>query len=425
MSGFKHWIEKNILKVAAFSTVLGASGAVVKNPDDKTLAKNDETGERIEVVSDAGAKSEEEKQEFDVMRDVGSEMLAEVAPIPLISEAKAEAMQKTADPFSMRSLSWWEESNVKVLATEIAQMPFGDLLEKGIISEEFLANYEYSVADVNEMRSNPGNDAIKLEKAFKKWRSGKNHSQCLGGVNETFGMILGVRIPCETNRWGVEIRWASKAQLDKVEPLFYMGIYNKDGKGNIAKDVIQQSAYVVTQFNKGKEGCQGHIGYNCFVGTTQYEYSDGKQETSRSLNHMKRYYGPDCKVYGFKSTKIPTAMANVIAKDLVANSNFYLNSIVNIYERLGIDPMQSYSKTDKTQENTAMVEKNKEQEPQERIKKAKIRVAKRDASLTAFNATETDAVVKDVDERQAVNKQQQQQKYALKHYNRLVKSRKV
>ena len=425
MSGFKHWIEKNILKVAAFSTVLGASGAVVKNPDDKTLAKNDETGERIEVVSDAGAKSEEEKQEFDVMRDVGREMLAEVAPIPLVSEAKAEAMQKTADPFSMRSLSWWEESNVKILATEIAQMPFGDLLEKGIISEEFLANYEYSVADVNEMRSNPGNDAIKLEKAFKKWRSGKNYGKCLGGVNEIFDMTLDVAISCETNRRGEEIRWASKAQLAEAEQLFYMGTYSNNDNGNISKEAIKQCGYVITQFNKGKHGKYGHVGFNCFVGTTQYEYSDGKQKTSSSLSRMGRYYGPDCKVYGFKSTKIPTAMANVIAKDLVANSNFYSNSIVNIYERLGIDPMQSYSKTDKTQENTAMVEKNKEQEPQERIKKAKIRVAKRDATLTAFNATETDAVVKDVDERQAVNKQQQQQKYALKHYNRLVKSRKV
>ena len=348
------WFGKKMLKIAGLATVLGVGGGTLKNPAESKATNSDNNGQPIEQVVRVNSDNNSSKNNTVTDNKIKT-------PWGLGDNEVGGYTDLGLNPFDQELVI----NHKKRLVAELTQLQFADLLERNIVDKEFLANYEYTPKDMQEMRNKAGDDAKKLERSFKKWRSGKNHSQCLGGVNETFGMILGVRIPCETNKWGEEIRWASKAQLDKVEPLFYMGIYNKDGKGNIAKDVIQQSAYVVTQFNKGKEGCQGHIGYNCFVGATQYEYSDGRQLTSSSLNRMGGYYGTTCKVYGLKSTKVPSDMANEIVERLMKNENYYTLVSGDLFKRLGVE-------FDNGENQYAHSLSN-----EQRVKKAKIRAVKK------------------------------------------------
>ena len=388
------WLGDKILKIGVVAAVLGGGSAALKDTNKQIDNSDQDKGKHTteQVVEQKSVSIESEKNSTPTSTKKIEKEALPIIDLPiLVSSAKVENNSNSVALKSEFTNDFINAQRDRLVA-EISQLQIGDLLEKNIVSKEFLASYRYSIEDVKEMRNNAGDDARKLEKSFKKWRSGKNYGKCLGGVKEIFSLELGVNIPCENN-----VRWASKAQLDEVDALFYMGTYDKYGKGNISKETMRQSAHVVTQFNKGKNGQYGHIGYNCFLGDTQYEYSDGRQYTSSSLNKMGKYYGPTCKVYGLKTTKVPKAMAELIVDNILAKETYLTMFTGDIFIRLGLENKQESSQVQHFSTNSDKAEK--------RIKKAKIKSAKR--------RTLADMRSADI---------KQQHKYAVNHYNRQVKS---
>jgi len=336
-----------MLKIAGLVTALGLGGAVMKKP-----------AENIEN-SDKNAK----EKITQTINDAPKETI--IVEKPLVKNSND--IEKTEEnKLTIGFEKAYKETQIEKLTKELSKMNFGQLLEKDVVDESFLANYQYTIDDVKEMRSNVGADALRVA-SFKKNKSGKNFGMCLGGVKEVFRNVLGVKISCEKNRFGDEIKAASKAQLNEVKALFCMGNYSIDAevKGNISREVMKQCGNIVTQFDKGKEGWQGHIGYVCFIGSTQYEYSDGRQFAASSLRKLGNYYGKQVKVYAFKSTKVPKDMARFIAEKYYEKKNYLAMVSDNVLERIGVET---------STESMLLSENNVSPENAERIKKAKAKV---------------------------------------------------
>lgn len=126
-------------------------------------------------------------------------------------------------------------------------MTVADLIDNGIVDKEFFSTYKYNPEDMVEMRNNSGGYSDRLASTFKEKYSCDHKGMCLAAVKRIFNTVLKEDIPVKNG-----VGWASKADLDKVKSLVYIGVYDVSGTGNISRETLDEGGHIITQFFNGK-----------------------------------------------------------------------------------------------------------------------------------------------------------------------------
>ena len=157
--------------------------------------------------------------------------------------------------------------DMEKVAEKVSQMTLGEVLQKGLISQEQLQAYQFSADDFKQMK--PGKLGQKLKSALEKSCTGSPQGKCLESVRECAGEALGVNVWTPS---GLAKDWPeSVAESDM--PVAFLGKVvveeKKDGKledhGNIKlQDLLYlRAAIAVIDGNNrnvnGKQQKAGHV----------------------------------------------------------------------------------------------------------------------------------------------------------------------
>lgn len=152
--------------------------------------------------------------------------------------------------------------DMEKVAEKVSQMTLGEVLQKGLISQEQLQAYRFSADDFEQMEQRDLGD--KLENVLQKKCKGDPQGDCLAGVREGAANAWGINVYTPS---GLAKDWPKSVAKSKMPVAFLGKVIVKEGKdgklvdlGNIKlKDLLSlPGAIVVIDGNKQPAG---HVSY--------------------------------------------------------------------------------------------------------------------------------------------------------------------
>lgn len=152
--------------------------------------------------------------------------------------------------------------DMEKVAEKISQMTLGEILQKGLISQEQLQAYQFSTEDFEQMEQ--GDLGDKLESFLQKKCKGNPQGDCLTGVRQGAANAWGVNVWTPS---GLAKDWPESVAKSNMPVAFLGKVIVKEGKdgkledqGNIKlKDLLSLPGAIVVI--DGNRQPAGHVSY--------------------------------------------------------------------------------------------------------------------------------------------------------------------
>ena len=229
--------------------------------------------------------------------------------------------------------------DMEKVTEKVSQMTLGEILQKGLISQEQLQAYQFSDEDFKQMK--PGKLGQKLKSALEKSCTGSPQGKCLAEVREKVGEAWGVNVYTPS---GLAKDWP-KSVAESDMPVVFIGQVKvkegKDGKlvdsGNIKlQDLLhlQEAIVVIDGNSKNVNGKQQKAGHVSLVDTVVDEQGnrvatvslcDGREDYEKVVNEKigggERRYGDTAVVMMPNDVKPSIELAKYVVEEMAVCTN--------------------------------------------------------------------------------------------------------